>query len=71
MAIAHLSYVLCDSCGIPAAQPEDDARSARRMMPTDWVRLNGRDLCPNCGALPTRDTAHPLALAGLEDCCDD
>lgn len=30
MAIAHLSYVICDICGAPAAQPEDNARRARR-----------------------------------------
>jgi NAD(P)-dependent dehydrogenase (short-subunit alcohol dehydrogenase family) len=34
--IAHLSYVLCDACGLPASQPEDDARAARRMIPGDW-----------------------------------
>jgi hypothetical protein len=71
MAIAHLSYVICDSCGTPASQPEDDARTARQMMSSEWTRVNGRDFCPICSVLPTRDTPHPLALAGLENCCDE
>lgn len=54
MAIAHLSYVICDVCGAPASQPEDDAKAAREMVPADWrrervddgFRLVARDICP-------------------------
>ena len=67
MAIAHLAYVVCDVCGVPGCQPEDDARNARLMLGEDWVRFGGRDFCPACAVLPTRDTSHPFALPGLED----
>lgn len=46
--IGHLSYVICDCCGDPA-QPEDDARDARkRARKEGYGRRGTEDLCSFC-----------------------
>lgn len=54
--IAHLAYVICDSCGTPASHPVDGAAEARKLVPLSWFRftdpVRGRrvDFCPGCFA---------------------
>jgi hypothetical protein len=55
MVMAHLSYVICNHCGLPASEPMEDAKAARRMVPSNWTRpmWNKRvDLCPEHSANP-------------------
>lgn len=51
MSIARMVYVRCDRCGHPE-ELADDAREARRRLPSDWARveMDGRrlDWCPKC-----------------------
>lgn len=50
MTMAHLSYVVCNACGVPASQPVGNAKEARAMIPADWTRVwcvnRHEDLCP-------------------------
>jgi len=53
--IAHMAYVVCDGCGLPASQPMQDGKDARLAIPRDWHRKpvapgmpQKLDLCPLC-----------------------
>lgn len=61
MAVARMVYIVCDSCGSPASDPEDTVPAARTMVPDSWTSiregLRTYDYCPSC--TPPTATSSP------------
>jgi recombinational DNA repair protein (RecF pathway) len=47
--IAHLSYVMCDECGTPAAPAGNAAEARAEARRVGFVYKDGRDLCKEHG----------------------